>query len=79
MSAFSELDREMIKEKQRAGIKLAKQKGVYRGRLKKYTDNHPGMNHAIEFRNHTTKTVKEICLITGVSQATLYRRLKELE
>ncbi|WP_411267122.1 ArsR family transcriptional regulator, partial [Bacillus paranthracis] len=25
------------------------------------------------------KTVKEICQITGVSQAALYRRLKELE
>lgn len=79
MDAFSELDREMIKEKQRAGIKLAKQKGVYRGRLKKYTDKHPGMNHAIALREHTTKTVKEICQITGVSQAALYRRLKELE
>ncbi len=56
MAAFSELDREMIKEKQRAGIKLAKNKGVYRGRLKKYTDKHP-----------------------GVSQATLYRKLKELD
>lgn len=38
MSVFSELDREMIKEKQIAGIKLAKQKGVYRGRVKKYTE-----------------------------------------
>ncbi len=44
MSAFSELDREMIKEKQIAGIKLAKQKGVYRGRVKKYTEQHAGMN-----------------------------------
>ncbi|WP_242274609.1 resolvase [Bacillus cereus group sp. BfR-BA-01310] len=42
-------------------------------------DKHPGMNHAIELRKHTTKTVKEICQITGVSQAALYRRLKELE
>lgn len=49
MAAFSELDREMIKEKQRLGIKLAKQKGKYRGRVKKYTDKHPGMNHAIEY------------------------------
>ena len=79
MAAFSELDREMIKEKQRAGIKLAKQKGVYRGRLKKYMDKHPGMNHTIELRKHTNKTVKVICQITGVSQAALYRRLKELE
>ncbi|HDR7783824.1 recombinase family protein [Bacillus wiedmannii] len=79
MAAFSELDREMIKEKQRTGIKLAKQKGVYRGRVKKYTDKHPVMNHAIELRKHTNKTVKEIYQITGVSPAALYRRLKELE
>ena len=74
MAAFSELDREMIIEKQREGIELAKQKGVYRGRLKKYTDKYPGMNHVIELRKHTNKTVKEICQITGVSQAALYRR-----
>lgn len=58
MSAFSELDREMIKEKQLAGIKLAKQKGVYRGRVKKYTDQHASMNYAIELRQETNKTIK---------------------
>jgi len=79
MAAFSELDREMIKEKQRSGIKLAKQKGKYRGRVKRYTDKHPGMNHAIELRNTTDKTVKEICAITKVSQAAFYRKLKEME
>lgn len=79
MSAFSELDREMIKEKQIAGIKLAKQKGVYRGRVKKYTEQHAGMNHAIELRQQTKKTIKEICAITGVSQAALYRKLREFK
>ncbi|HDR7471469.1 recombinase family protein [Bacillus toyonensis] len=79
MSAFSELDREMIKEKQIAGIKLAKQKGVYRGRIKKYTAQHAGMKHAIELRQQTKKTIKEICAITGVSQAALYRKLRELK
>ncbi|WLR44404.1 recombinase family protein (plasmid) [Bacillus carboniphilus] len=79
MAAFSELDREMIKEKQRAGIELAKQKGKYRGRLKKYHKNHAGMNHAIELRKTTDKTVKEICSITGVSQAAFYRKWRELD
>lgn len=58
---------------------MAKQKGKYRGRVKKYTDKHPGMNHAIELRKTTHKSVKEICAITGVSQAALYRKLKEIE
>ena len=39
MAAFSELDRETIKEKQIARIKLTKQKGVYQGRIKKMRDN----------------------------------------
>lgn len=79
MAAFSELDREMIKEKQPVGIQLAKQKGKYRGRIKKYTMKHSGINHAIELRNTTDKTVNEICTITGVSPATFYRRMKEIE
>lgn len=77
MAGFSELDRTMIKEKQRAGIQLAKQKGLYRGRPVKYTTNHSGVKHALELRKTTNKTIKEISEITGVSQATLYRRLKE--
>ncbi|MED1055658.1 helix-turn-helix domain-containing protein [Bacillus mycoides] len=49
-----------------------------RGRVKKYTYQHAGMNHAIELSQETNKTIKEICAITGVSQAALYRRLREL-
>lgn len=69
----------MIKEKQIAGIKLAKQKGVYQGRIKKYTEQHAEMNHAIELREQAKKTIKEICAITGVSQSALYRKLRELK
>ncbi|WP_370684743.1 DUF7695 domain-containing protein, partial [Marinilactibacillus psychrotolerans] len=36
------------------------------------------MNHAIELRKTTFKTVKEICSITGVSEASFYRRWSEL-
>lgn len=77
MAGFSELDRTMIKEKQRAGIQLAKKKGLYKGRPKKYTKNHDGIKHALELRKSTNKTVKEISKITRISQATLYRRFRE--
>lgn len=77
MAGFSELDRTMIKEKQFAGIQSAKQKGLYKGRPKKYTIAHSGVRHALDLRKTTNKTVKEISEITGVSQATLYRRLRE--
>jgi DNA invertase Pin-like site-specific DNA recombinase len=69
----------VIKEKRRSGIKLDKQKGKYRGRVKNDTDKHPGMNHAMELRKTTDKTVKEICVITGVSQASFYRNLKDMK
>lgn len=78
MAGFSELDRTIIKEKQRNGIALAKKRGAYKGRKKKYTANHAGMNHAIELRTNTDKTVKEICEITGVSEASFYRRWREV-
>jgi|GEM_PF-4795511 len=67
----------MIKEKQKSGIKLAKQKGKYQGRVKKYTDKYPGINHAIELYKTTDKIVKEICTVTGVSQARFYLKLKK--
>ncbi|NRG44938.1 winged helix-turn-helix transcriptional regulator [Bacillus sp. CRN 9] len=33
----------------------------------------------MELRKTTDKTVKEICAITGISQAAFYRRLREME
>jgi len=77
MSAFSELDRTMIKEKQQAGIMLAKRKGVYKGRKQKFKLSHEGVRHAVELYETTDKTVKEICKITNISEATFYRRWRE--
>ncbi|OOR71995.1 resolvase [Bacillus cereus] len=37
------------------------------------------MNHAIELRQQTKKTIKEICAITSVSLAALDRKLRELK
>jgi len=34
MEAFAEFERSLIRERQREGISLAKQRGVYRGRKK---------------------------------------------
>jgi DNA invertase Pin-like site-specific DNA recombinase len=39
MGAFAELERALIGERQREGIALAKQRGVYRGRKKALVDN----------------------------------------
>ena len=48
MAGFSELNRTMIKDKQHAGIELAKQKRKYKGRPNKYTENSSKMNQSYE-------------------------------
>lgn len=77
---FAQLERDMIKEKQRAGIELAKKRGVYRGRPHTYTERHKGLQHALElFRNRDKNgmTVDQISEITGISRATIYRAARQ--
>lgn len=79
LSAVAEMERALIKEKQRNGIAIAKQEGKYKGRAKKYTSKHAGMSHAIELYKTNKYTVKEITEMTSVSRSALYRALKEQE
>ncbi|MGJ9460457.1 recombinase family protein [Oceanobacillus sp. CF4.6] len=79
MSGLSQYERKMIKMLQKEGIEQAKKKGKFKGRLKKYTTSHSGMNHAIELYQQGDKTVKEICEITRVSRSAFYREIKERE
>ncbi|MBM7691642.1 DNA invertase Pin-like site-specific DNA recombinase [Peribacillus deserti] len=76
VAEFRELDRTMIKEKQQAGIELAKQKGKYKGRPKKYTEKNSKINQAIEWYGQGSKTVKEISQVLGIYEATIYREVK---
>ncbi|WP_408640728.1 recombinase family protein [Salipaludibacillus keqinensis] len=79
MSGLSEYERKMIRMRQQEGIKQAKFKGKFKGRIKKYTEQHLGMNHAIELYEKGDRTVKEICAITKVSRSSFYRELKKRE
>ncbi|WP_425445359.1 recombinase family protein [Virgibacillus phasianinus] len=79
MSGLSEYERKMIRMRQQEGIKQAKFKGKFKGRVKKYTEKHPGMNHAIELYEKGDRTVKEICAITKVGRSSFYRGLKKRE
>ena len=79
LSGIAEFELSLIKERQREGIALAKERGVYKGRPKKYTEKNTGLQHALKlFDNRDTNgmTVKQICEITKVSKATLYREAK---
>lgn len=78
--SVAEWEREMILERQREGIAIAKTQGKYKGKPKKYTDKNPALVHALElFANRATngKTVNEICEITKICRASLYNIAKE--
>lgn len=79
MAGVNQLERDLIKMRQLEGIELAKKEGKYKGRLKKYHENHAGMRHALKLYNEGEMTVKQICEITNISRASLYRKLSELE
>ncbi|WP_096203139.1 recombinase family protein [Bacillus sp. FJAT-45350] len=77
MAGVNQLERDLIRMRQREGIELAKIEGKFKGRLKKYHKNHAGMNYAIKLYNEGNMTVNQICEITNVSRASLYRKLTE--
>jgi DNA invertase Pin-like site-specific DNA recombinase len=78
--SVADWEREMILERQREGIAIAKANGKYKGKPKKYHDKNPALIHALElFANRASngKTVKEICEITKVNRASLYKIAKQ--
>lgn len=78
--SVAEWEREMILERQKEGIAVAKAQGKYRGRPKKYTNRNPAVVHALELftsRESNGKTVREICEITKISRAALYKIAEE--
>jgi len=80
LSGIAEFEADMIKERQMEGIALAKERGVYKGRPRKYTENHKGLQYALKLlseRDSNKMTVDEICEITKISRATLYRAIRQ--
>lgn len=80
-SAVAEFELGINKERQREGIAKAKERGVYKGRPKRYTANHAGLAHALELYQNRDKnglTVKKIADITNISEATIYREARKL-
>ncbi|MDL4840351.1 recombinase family protein [Aquibacillus rhizosphaerae] len=80
LSGIAEFEADMIKERQIEGIVLAKERGVYKGRPRKYTQSHKGIQYALKLyyeRDNNKMTVNEICEITKISRATIYRALKK--
>ena len=74
MGALAEVERKQTIKRVKEGMQVAKSKGTHIGRPKA---NKAKALHAIELYDSGNYTVKEIEDITGISRATIYRRLKE--
>jgi DNA invertase Pin-like site-specific DNA recombinase len=79
MAGVNQLERDLLKMRQREGIELAKKEGKYLGRVKKYHKKHAGINYAYKLYIEGEMTVKQICEIISVSRSALYRKIKEIE
>lgn len=79
MAGVNQLERDLMKMRQMEGIAVAKSKGKYVGRVKKYHSKHAGMIHALELYYSKDKkyTIKDICEITGISKSSLFRRINQ--
>jgi DNA invertase Pin-like site-specific DNA recombinase len=69
---LAEIEQEYRRERQAAGIAVAKQKGIYRGRLQGTTKAQPTRAQALRARGFT---IPEIATALGVSPRTVFRYL----
>lgn len=74
MGAFAEFERALIHERQREGIALAKQRGVYKGRKKSLA--HEGMARLRE-RLASGISKAQVAREFGISRQTLYQYIRE--
>ena len=75
MGAFAEFERALLRERQREGIALAKQRGVYRGRKKSLT----GAQIAeMKRRIGAGEQKAQVARAFGISRETLYQYLRAL-
>jgi len=73
MGAFAEFERALIRERQREGIALAKQRGVYRGRKKALS---PEQVAELRQRAAAGEQKAKLAREFGVSRETLYQYLR---
>jgi DNA invertase Pin-like site-specific DNA recombinase len=72
MGAFAEFERALIKERQREGIALAKQRGAYKGRKKSLSEASIARLHQ---RLTTGISKVQVAREFGISRQTLYQYL----
>ena len=73
MGAFAEFERALIRERQREGIALAKQRGAYRGRKKSLSPEQTAqLRQRVQAGERKTPLAREF----GISRETLYQYLR---
>lgn len=72
LSAFSQFERELMLERQREGIAIAKAKGKYKGREKKIDDA-----AIIEAMNQEKSSFRKVALELGISVSTVQRAMNK--
>lgn len=75
MGAFAEFERSLIRERQREGIALAKQRGAYRGRKKSLNAEQVAM---LKQRVGAGEQKALVARDFGISRETLYQYLREV-
>lgn len=73
MGAFAEFERALLRERQREGIALAKQRGVYRGRKPRLTATQISL---LQHRAAAGETKARLAREFGISRETLYQYLR---
>jgi len=83
MGAIAEFERDLSRERQREGIIVAKTKGIYKGRKRKYHENAKGSDKLIYDTiinsYKSDESVANIHRKTGVARSTIYRIIKAYE
>jgi DNA invertase Pin-like site-specific DNA recombinase len=74
MGAFAEFERALIRERQREGIGLAKQRGIYRGRKRSLSESQV---KELQLRVIAGEPKAQIARALGISRETLYQYLRE--
>ena len=74
VAALAEFEKDIIRDRTRAGLEAAKSRGKTGGRTRKMDDKQTGLAKIL-LRNPAT-TIEEVCNMLSVSRATLYRYVK---
>lgn len=71
----AESERKKIRERQRQGIALAKQRGVYKGRKFQFTEDSPRLQLAFQMYREG-RSIREVVATTGIPATTFHRYRK---